>query len=172
VTLWGTGSPRREFLHVDDLAHACLFLMNLDEPTFTQLTLGAIPPASTLKPFVPQDKLRAPQARPPRLSESDPPASRCEALRAGGRQAQRSSIGSLPLINIGYGEDQTIREWASLVSRLVGYHGEIVWDETRPDGMPRKLLDISRLKALGWSPEISLEDGIRSTYEWYLDQFS
>ena len=119
--------------------------MNLDDTTFAQLTLGALSSASTLKPFVPQDKLRGPQA-------------------------QRSSIGSLPLINIGCGEDLTMAELAALVARLVGYEGRISWDTTKPDGTPRKLLDISRLKALGWRPLVDLKRGIESTYKWYTDR--
>jgi GDP-L-fucose synthase len=105
VVLWGTGNPRREFLHVDDLARACLFLLE-------------------------------------------------------------SYDDEIP-INVGFGEDVSIRELASLVSSVVGYSGKIIWDTNRPDGTPRKLLDTSRLTALGWSPTISLEDGIRETYEWF-----
>ena len=105
VTLWGSGRPRRELLHVDDLARACVRLL--------------------------------------------------EAYDEG-----------VP-INIGTGEDVSIAELAGLVARVVGYTGEIVWDTARPDGMPRKLLEVSAAKALGWSPEIGLEDGLRSTWEWY-----
>jgi GDP-L-fucose synthase len=107
VTLWGTGSPYREFLHVDDLAEACLFLM---------------------------EKYESP----------DP-------------------------INVGCGQDLRIRDAAELVRKIVGYTGDIAWDTTRPDGTPRKLLDISRLAALGWKPRIDLEDGLRSTYAWWLN---
>lgn len=138
VVLWGTGNPRREFLHVDDLADACVFLMNLDETTFSQVTMGAVPSASTLKRSAPQ--------------------------------AQRSSANPFPLINIGYGEDSTIRDLASLVARVVGYEGEVVWDTTKPDGMARKLVDVSRLKSLGWSPGIGLETGVSPTYNWYVKQ--
>ncbi len=143
VVLWGTGTPRREFLHVDDLADACLFLMSLDDEKFDLVCSGRV----SVEEF--------PQSQ----QHFDQP----HALRP-------MPSATLPLINIGCGQDQTIKQWASLVSRLVGYHGEIVWDETRPDGMPRKLLDISRLKALGWSAEISLETGIKSSYRWYLNQ--
>lgn len=105
VTCWGSGTPRREFLHVDDLAAACLFLLeNYDDP--------------------------AP-------------------------------------INVGTGEDVTIREVAETVADVVGYEGEIVWDTSKPDGTPRKLLDVSRLENLGWKASVRLEDGIRRTYEWY-----
>ncbi len=106
VTLWGSGLPRREFLHVDDMAGACLLLMD-------------------------------------RYEGSEP-------------------------VNIGCGEDLTIRELAAMVQRAVGYDGRIEWDTSRPDGTPRKLLDVSRLRALGWHPRISLTDGIASTYAWYL----
>ena len=105
VTLWGTGSPRREFLHVDDLAVACLHLLeNYDHPQ---------------------------------------------------------------TINVGVGEDLPISELAALVAGVVGYEGETRWDTSMPDGTPRKLLDVSRLKALGWQPAISLRDGITSTVADY-----
>ena len=105
VTNWGSGTPRREFLHVDDLARAIVLL----------------------------------------LEEYDSPET----------------------INVGTGEDQSIREIAELVAKVVGYEGEIAWDTSKPDGMPRKLLDVQRLKALGWRPTTSLEDGLRGTVEWY-----
>lgn len=111
VVLWGTGSPRREFLHVDDLADACLFLMALD--------------SSRLIPH------------PSRL------------------------------FNIGVGEDVTIRELAELVQGIVGFEGEIVWDDSKPDGTPRKLMDVSRLHGLGWQAKISLTRGIADVYRWY-----
>ena len=105
VTLWGTGTPRREFLHVDDLANAaCSLMENYDAP----------------------DSL-----------------------------------------NVGVGEDLTIAELAALVARVVGYSGRIVFDPSRPDGTPRKLLDVSRIHALGWHAQVPLERGITSTYEWY-----
>jgi GDP-L-fucose synthase len=108
VVLWGTGTPRREFLHVDDLADACLHL----------------------------------------LEHYDAPEP----------------------INVGVGEDVTIRELAELVARVVGYTGAISNDLSKPDGTPRKLLDVSRLRALGWKPDIDLEPGVASTYAWYLEQ--
>jgi GDP-L-fucose synthase len=105
VTLWGTGSPKREFLHADDLGRACLFLLeNYDDEV---------------------------------------------------------------AINVGLGEDIAIKDLAELVRRVVGFEGEIFWDSGKPDGTPRKLLDVSRITALGWKPQISLEEGIRSTYEWF-----
>jgi GDP-L-fucose synthase len=105
VTVWGTGTPRREFLHVDDLADAAVFLMQgYDSPE---------------------------------------------------------------IVNVGTGVDITIRELVEMVCRIVGYRGEIVFDPSRPDGTPRKLLDVSKLAALGWKPSIGLEDGIRETYRWY-----
>jgi GDP-L-fucose synthase len=107
VTLWGTGTPRREFLHVDDLARACLFLLeHYDSPT---------------------------------------------------------------PINVGVGEDLPIKELAEVVAAVVGYDGGIEWDTSKPDGTPRKLLDVSRIRKLGWEPKIGLEEGIRSTYRWFLD---
>jgi GDP-L-fucose synthase len=110
VTVWGTGTPRREFLHVDDLADACLFLM--------------------------------------------------------------SRYDSAEIINVGAGKDITIAELAALVGSVVGYTGELVFDTTKPDGTPRKLLDVSRMTALGWSPRISLRDGLATTYRWFLDNNS
>jgi GDP-L-fucose synthase len=108
VILWGTGMPRREFLHVGDLANAACFLMeNYDSPD---------------------------------------------------------------LLNIGVGEDLTIADLATLVARIVGYGGRILFDPSRPDGTPRKLLDVSRIHALGWRAQIPLERGIALTYEWYLKQ--
>ena len=105
VTLWGTGSPRREFLHVDDLAAACLRLLDVyDEDEH---------------------------------------------------------------INVGVGDDVTIAELAALVADIVGYSGEVEWDAAKPDGTPRKLLDVSRISALGWEPQIGLAEGIGSTHEEY-----
>lgn len=106
VTIWGTGKPRREFLHVDDLAKACLFLMEHYDD------------------FIP--------------------------------------------INVGFGKDISIQELAELISRIVGFVGEIAYDYSKPDGTPQKLLDITRIKELGWQPSISLEEGIKTTYQWYL----
>ena len=105
VVLWGSGSPKREFLNVDDLARACLFLMN--------------------------------------------------------------NYDNSEIINIGTGEDISILELANLVKDCVGYEGQIVWDTTKPDGTPRKLLDVSKLHSLDWKHNIGLADGIKSTYEWY-----
>lgn len=116
ICLWGTGSPYREFLHVDDLASACVFLMNLADGAYTKLL----------------------------------------------DHARR------PLINIGCGKDLTIKELAELIARIVGYEGDIVWDSTKPDGTPRKLLDVSKLTAMGWQPRISLQEGIERTYQEYL----
>jgi GDP-L-fucose synthase len=108
VTLWGSGSPLREFLHADDLASACLFLLeNYDDEI---------------------------------------------------------------AINVGTGKDISIKELAELIKGIVGFEGKIDWDSSKPDGTPRKLLDVSRITDLGWKPTISLEDGIRSTYEWYKEQ--
>ena len=106
LVVWGSGTPRREFLHVDDCASACLFLLeNYDSPE---------------------------------------------------------------IINVGSGEDVTIRELAELICDVVGFNGELTWDKTKPDGTPRKLLDVSKLRALGWTPSISLRDGIARTYDWFL----
>lgn len=118
LVLWGTGTPRREFLYSDDLADACLFLMQRVETVF----------------------------------------SRCEPPESGRRR----------LFNIGCGRDLSIHDLALVVKKLVGYDGPIEWDVSKPDGTPRKLLDISRLKEMGWMPQTSLENGVRSAYEDYL----
>lgn len=109
VTNWGSGTPRREFLHVDDMAAACLHLLeNYDGPS---------------------------------------------------------------QVNVGTGTDVTIRELASLVARAVGYEGDIEWDTSKPDGTPRKLLDVSKLKEAGWTSSIELEEGIRSTVAWFRENY-
>ncbi|MFZ0746287.1 MAG: GDP-L-fucose synthase [Terracidiphilus sp.] len=113
LTVWGTGKPMREFLFSDDLAEACIHLLNLPEPVYDNL-----------------------------LNLDEP-----------------------PLINIGTGEDLSIRELAELVSRVLEFDGELQFDTSRQDGTPRKLLDVSRINALGWKARTSLEDGIRLTYE-------
>src|SRR5437016_2638561 len=106
LIVWGTGKPRREFLHVDDLASACLLLLK--------------------------------------------------------------KYDSSEIINVGCGEDVSIRELAELICEVVGFDGDLAWDATKPDGTPRKLLDVSKLRALGWKPSIPLRDGIARTYEWFL----
>ncbi len=113
MTVWGTGTPRRELLYSDDLAQACIYLLNLDEARFGTLLLEEGP----------------------------------------------------PLINIGTGEDVSIRELAQMVADIVEFRGELVFDSTKPDGTPRKLMDVSRLHALGWRHGTTLADGIRQTYE-------
>lgn len=110
VIVWGTGTPRREFLYCDDLADACLFLMQ-------------------------------------RFDGAEP-------------------------VNIGWGEDVSIRELAGLVREIVGFHGDLRFDASKPDGTPRKLLDVSRLSALGWRPSVSLRDGIAATYRWFIQHQS
>src|SRR5438309_6008770 len=106
LVVWGTGTPHREFLHVDDCASACLFLL---------------------------EKYDSPE-----------------------------------IVNVGCGEDISIRELAELVSEVVGFDGELSWDKTKPDGTPRKLLDVSKLRGLGWTPTIPLRDGIAQAYDWFL----
>ncbi|HET9858110.1 MAG TPA: GDP-L-fucose synthase [Chthoniobacterales bacterium] len=106
LVVWGTGTPCREFLHVDDCASACLFLL---------------------------EKYDSPE-----------------------------------IVNVGCGEDMSIRELAALVCDVVGFEGELTWDKTKPDGTPRKLLDVSKLRGLGWTPTIKLRDGIAQTYDWFL----
>ena len=106
MVVWGSGKPRREFLHVDDLASACLFLLE--------------------------------------------------------------KYDSSEIINVGCGEDISIRELAELICDVVGFSGDLVWDASKPDGTPRKLLDVSRLHGLGWHHTIALREGIAQTYEWFL----
>jgi GDP-L-fucose synthase len=106
LVVWGSGKPRREFLHVDDLASACLLLL---------------------------EKYDSPE-----------------------------------IINVGCGEDISIRELAELICGVVGFEGELAWDLAKPDGTPRKLLDVTRIRNLGWQPQISLREGIARTYEWFL----
>lgn len=107
VTVWGTGSPRREFLHVDDLAEACVYLMNnYDNPS---------------------------------------------------------------IVNIGSGKDVTIKEFAEIVKEVVGYQGEIIWDTGKPDGTPRKWLDVTKINKLGWKAKIELRKGIELVYNWYIN---
>jgi GDP-L-fucose synthase len=111
LTVWGTGTPRRELLYNADLAEACIFLMNLDEAKFSSLLDG------------------------------------------------------VPLINIGTGQDVTIRELAEQVCRALDFQGDLVFDTTKPDGTPQKLLDVTRIKQLGWQPKTTLAEGIAQTYE-------
>ena len=119
VTVWGTGSPRREFLYVDDMADGCVHLLSLDDEKYTELV-------TDLKPC---------------------------------------------LINIGMGKDITIRELAELVREVVAFEGEIIFDTSKPDGTPQKLLEISRMDELGWKAKISLRQGIERTYSWYKKEF-
>jgi GDP-L-fucose synthase len=115
VEVWGTGMPRREFLHVDDMAEACVHVMGLDRQAYQANTQ-------------------------PMLSH----------------------------INVGVGTDVSIRELAESVRDVVGFRGEIRFDASKPDGAPRKLLDVSRLNAMGWRAQTQLHDGLRQTYDWYL----
>ena len=112
VTVWGTGTPKREFIHVDDLADACLFLLN--------------------KEFTKNDYLNN------------------------------------PLLNIGCGKDTSIKELSELIKKITKFEGKIIFDTSKPDGTPQKLLDVSRIKASGWQPVITLENGLEDTYKWYL----
>ena len=115
VTVWGSGSPMREFLYVDDMAGACLHVMNLPKEVYGEHVL-------------------------PMSSH----------------------------INVGTGKDCTIRELANTIARAVGYQGDILWDTSKPDGTPRKLLDVGLLKRLGWQYSVELDEGIERTYQWFL----
>jgi len=114
VIVWGTGTPRREFLYVDDMAAGCVFLMNLDDATIKRELLSYPKPC---------------------------------------------------FVNLGTGEDVTITDLAALIAKVAGFKGKLVFDSSKPDGTPRKLLDVSRLHALGWQPEVSLESGITKAYQ-------
>jgi GDP-L-fucose synthase len=138
VRLWGSGSPRREFLHVDDLASACITIMGLSDESYRRLCR-----------FEPRSSERSPDSAP---------------------ETDFSASARVSHINIGVGTDLTIRELAEIVSGVVGYKGQTVWDASKPDGTPRKLLDVSRLKRTGWTPRIPLAEGIHSTYRWYLEK--
>ena len=116
VKVWGSGTPMREFLHVDDMAEASVFVMNLDDETYQQHTQ-------------------------PMLSH----------------------------INVGTGMDCTIKEMAETMKEVVGFQGEIIWDTSKPDGTPRKLMNVSRLEKLGWKAKTTLKDGLRETYQWFLE---
>lgn len=142
INLWGSGQPRREFLHVDDLASACVFLLNLPDESFDAARIIAPDQAqrSAAKGFfVPSSAELKDQKR-------------------------------VPHINVGSGTDIRIDELAEMVRGVVGYAGSVNWNTSMPDGTPRKLLDISRLRQLGWKPEIRLIDGMNSTYQWYFSQ--
>ena len=116
VVIWGSGKPQREFLHVDDMAAACVHVMELDDEVYQAHTQ-------------------------PMLSH----------------------------INVGTGVDCSIRELAETIARVTEYQGELIFDSSKPDGTPRKLMDVSRLKALGWQSSISLEDGLRDAYRWFVE---
>ena len=118
LVVWGTGSPKREFLYSEDMADACIFLMALPQRDFSSLVHPE----------------------------------------------------TLPLINIGVGTDQTIQQLAGEISKVLGFEGEIVWDTTKPDGTPQKLLDLTQLNALGWHPTIGLSEGIELAYADYLER--
>jgi len=125
VTIWGTGTPRREFLYSDDMADACAFLMNLPEDRYVSL-LGS-------------DETKTGRFEP-------------------------------PLVNVGVGEDVTIRELAELVGKVVGFDGELVFDTTKPDGTPRKLMDVSRLNGMGWTAPTGLVRGLASAFDDFLSR--
>ena len=119
VELWGTGEAMREFLYVDDMAQASLFVLELDVKTYKANT----------KPM-------------------------------------------LSHINVGTGKDVTIREMAEIMKKVVGFKGNLIFDTTRPDGAPRKLIDVSRLTKMGWNPRIDLLEGLKSTYAWFVESLS
>jgi GDP-L-fucose synthase len=117
VTLWGTGTAKREFLHVDDMAAACIHVMGLSR-----------------------------------------------------QQYQAGTEPMLSHLNVGAGEDVSIRELAETIQKVVGFAGAIVWDSSKPDGTPRKLMDVSKLHSLGWKATIPMDTGLKNTYQWFLAQ--
>jgi GDP-L-fucose synthase len=119
VVIWGTGTPRREFLYVDDMADGVVFIMERDDATLAEHLLGYPKPC---------------------------------------------------FVNLGTGQDVTIRELAEMIREIVGFAGELHFDAGRPDGTPRKLLDVSRMKQLGWQAGTGLHEGIERTYRWYKAQ--
>ena len=116
ITIWGSGTPKREFLHVDDMAAACIHVMQLDKVVY-----------------------------------------------------QNHVTDMCSHINVGTGIDCTIRELAETIAKTTGFTGKLIFDSSKPDGTPRKLLDVSRLKALGWQASISLEEGLENAYQWYVE---
>jgi len=118
VAVWGTGTPMREFLYVDDMADGCVYVLNLDDETLAEHLLSYPKPC---------------------------------------------------FVNLGTGIDVTIRELAETIREVVGYTGRLSFDATKPDGTPRKLQDVSRMKALGWEAKVTLREGIERTYRWFLD---
>jgi len=116
VVVWGSGTVKREFLHVDDMARACCFVMNHPKDSYSKV----------VKP-------------------------------------------TLSHVNVGLGEDVSITELATLIAKVVGFTGDIIFDTSKPDGPPRKLLDISLIKAMGWNPRIDLHEGLKSTYAWFIE---
>jgi GDP-L-fucose synthase len=118
VVVWGSGNPQREFLHVDDMASACIHVLELDKKTYRENT----------KPM-------------------------------------------LSHINVGTGKDCTIRELAEIIRKVAGFEGELIFDATKPDGTARKLMDVNRLESLGWHSKITLQQGLESTYNWFVKNF-
>ena len=142
IQLWGSGSARREFLHVDDLASACLLLMHLPDAQYDAICASP-------------------------LNNGEAPAGVSDVTT---HERTTDVSGKVPHINIGTGEDLTIGELSQIVKEVVGFSGTVIWDHTKPDGTPRKLLDVSRIRQTGWQPRIKLTDGIRMTYASYLKQ--
>jgi len=121
VVVWGSGTPRRELLYVDDMAAGCLFLIGLSRETLARELLNYPKPC---------------------------------------------------FVNLGTGEDVSIRELAEIVKEITGYSGRIVFDTSKPDGTPRKLQDVTRISCLGWKPETGLHEGIHATYQWFLNNIN
>lgn len=119
VEIWGTGSPKREFLYVDDLASACVFVMEMKDDIYENLLPSGV-----------------------------------------------------SFVNVGTGKDMTIRQLAEMIKEIVGFEGEIIYDTSKPDGTPQKLLDISLMNQMGWKASTPIKDGLKKTYEWFLQNYS
>jgi GDP-L-fucose synthase len=127
VKLWGTGVALREFLHVDDMADACLHVMNMSDQQYEEI---------------------------------------CQAES----EFKQQGIDAVSHINVGYGQEISVRQLAEIINEVTDFQGDIIWDNTMPDGMPRKLMDTTRLNQSGWTRKIELIDGIRQTVQWYTHQ--
>jgi len=146
VRLWGSGSPRREFLHVDDMAAACFFVMDLPDEIYQ----------ATCQSTINTDASPEPNEGPPEPNE--------------GSLGPTDGSPAVSFLNIGSGNDIEIKDLAEIVKSEIGFSGEPAWDRSKPDGTPRKLLDVTRLNRLGWKPKIDLRQGIQLTYQWYLKE--
>lgn len=173
VVLWGTGQARREFLHVDDMAAACVFVMGLDQSVFSHnpnTQSSTINPESS--PSSPKSQDLSPVSSSPQSCQLSPESSALSPSSNSPKSSALSPGSSTPnsspsFLNIGTGVDQTIAETAEMVRQAVGYEGEVVFDTTKPEGTHQKLLDISRIIQVGWMPSMGLMGGLAHAYAAY-----